>query len=260
LNANTARNLFGLGLLASIQAGCGGGGGSESAACQAGVNNLNPVFCASPAVTQTPDPGPVGQTPNPSPGPGPVALTLAPSSLTIGNCTTRIPFIFSGGVGPYSIFTSDNFNVPASAALPLDDIRSYFFADLRYPPLGGPAVPNPVVATLTVLDSQARSAVATITTPLRDNACPANPLLKVFPETANFRTSEILAFQISGGPTVAATPTVTFADAGVAELVAADAASVTVRAVAAVRATTLMTIATADGQRASVVLNVLPHP
>jgi hypothetical protein len=246
--------------LASIQAGCGGGGGSESVACQTGVNNLNPVFCAAPAATQTPNPGPSPVSQTPSPSPGPIALTLAPSALTIGNCTTRIPFIFSGGLGPYSIFTSDNFNVPASAALPLDDIRSYFFADVRYPPPGTITIDDPAVATLTVLDSQARTAVATITTPMRGGACPANPLLKVFPETANFRTSDILAFQISGGPAVAATPTVTFADAGVADVVAADATNVTVRAIAAVRATTLMTIATADGQRASVVLNVLPHP
>jgi hypothetical protein len=237
VTTKTARNILAAALLASMLA-CGGG--DPPTVC---TSVMHPVTCAA-----RPDSVTQAQTPAP-------ALSVAPSALTIGNCTTRIPFIFSGGVGPYTIFTSDNFNVPVSTALVLDDVRFYFFADIRYP-VGR----DPDPATLTVLDSQSRTAIATIRTPRTFDSCPMNPLLKVFPETANFRTSEILAFQVSGGPPRTETPEVTFADAGVAELVAASAATFTVRAVAAVRATTLMTVATADGQRSSIVINVLPQP
>ncbi|MDP3618680.1 MAG: hypothetical protein Q8R63_02695 [Ramlibacter sp.] len=193
-------------------------------------------------------------------GAGGSPLFLTPGELTIGNCTSRVPFIFQGGVPPYTVFTSDNFNVPVTAALQLADGRSYFFADIKYALSPGTIVLGSVEASLTVLDSQSRSSVSTITTPLElFQPCPSNPLLKVFPESANFRTSEVLAFQVSGGPAVAASPTVTFADAGVATVVAVSPTTVTVRAVATARASTLMTLATADGQRATVVINVLPQ-
>jgi hypothetical protein len=183
-------------------------------------------------------------------------LSLSPAALTIGNCTTRVPFIFNGGVAPYTIFTSDNFNVPVSSPLSLGDGRFYFFADVHY---ALQQFPTPTtVATLTVLDSESRVATASITTPTQLQACSSNPLLVVLPETANFRTSEVIAFQIFGGSS-SSNPTVTFADAGVAQIVSVSPTTVTIQAVSSVRATTLMTIAIGN-QRASVVVNVLPQP
>jgi hypothetical protein len=192
-------------------------------------------------------------------GQGGQPLSLTPAALTIGNCTTRVPFIFRGGIAPFTVFTSNNFNVPVSSALPLADGRSYFFADVRYPPIIPPPDERTFVATLTVLDSQSRSAVVTVTTPVRaTDICPANLLLQVLPESANFRRTEILTFQVSGGPSPAAVPKVTFADAGIAEVVSVSATTVNVRAVGV--GATLMTIESGDGQRASVVINVLPQP
>lgn len=229
MNTNTVNKILATGILASALAACGGG--DTMLVCPAGID---PAVC-------TPRPDAVN-----------TALSLEPAELIIGNCTTRVPFIFRGGTRPYTIFTSDNFNVPVTSALELPDGRFYFFADIKYPAGFGST------ATVTVLDSQSRTAIATIATPSRTDQCPANPLLRVLPESANFRASEILAFQVSGGPSPAVVPTVTFADAGIAEVVAISASTVNVQAKAP--GATLMTVATADGQRASVVINVLPQP
>lgn len=180
-------------------------------------------------------------------------ISLTPASLTVGNCTSRIPFIFSGGVPPYRIFTSDNFSVPVSSPAPLGDGRYYFLADVHWPSPFNGLFERP--ATLTVLDSGSRTASASLSTPPSDEGCPSNPLLAVVPESATFRTSEILAFQITGGPVSPSVPTVTFADAGLAEVVSVGTDAVSIRALRA--GSTLMTIETADLQRASVVINVL---
>lgn len=191
-------------------------------------------------------------------------ISLTPASLEVGNCTTRIPFLFSGGIPPYTVLSSDNFDVPVSSPISLGDGRFYFFADVHWPyPIFLNLPPFRSNQTLTVLDSQSRTAVATVTTPEPTSACPSNPLLTISPESANFRTSEILAFQVLGGPATRSAPIVTFADAGVAEVVTVNVTentiTITVRAVSNVRASTLMTVATADGQRATVVINVLPQ-
>jgi hypothetical protein len=184
-----------------------------------------------------------------------VALTLTPDALTVGNCTTRLPFLFSGGTPPYTVLTSDIFSAPVSSALDLAPGRSYFFADLKFPLGSGGLV------TLTVLDSQSRTVVSRVTAIPSSQPCPSNPLLLVSPESANFRLTEILAFQISGGPTRTVPPTmpiVTFSDGGVAEVVSLSDTTINVQARRP--GPTLMTVATADGQRASIVINVLPQP
>lgn len=200
-------------------------------------------------------------------------ISLTPASLEVGNCTTRIPFLFSGGIPPYTVLSSDNFDVPVSSPISLGDGRFYFFADVHWPyPIINNLPPFRSNQTLTVLDSQSRTAVAIVSTPEPTSACPSNPLLTISPESANFRMSQNLAFQVSGGPATRSAPTVTFADAGVAEVVAVTvdpAIAITVRACGAegsntaicpVRRSTLMTVATSDGQRATVVINVLPQP
>ncbi|MDP3760027.1 MAG: hypothetical protein Q8R01_05870 [Ramlibacter sp.] len=190
---------------------------------------------------------------------GPLAVT--PASLSVGNCTTRVPFIFNGGTAPFRVLTTNNFSAPVSSPIALGDGRHYFLADFAYGPVqtpGGIAVVVP--STLTVLDSQGHSATSDVSTSITDSPCPTNPLFLVSPESADFRTSEILAFQLSGGSTTPTVPTVTFADSGVAQVISVSATNVVVQAVSAVRATTLMTVANADGQRASVVIRVLPQP
>ena len=186
-------------------------------------------------------------------------LEVTPASLDVGNCTTRVPFIFTGGAAPFRVLTTNNFHAPVSSPIALGDGRYYFLADFAYPagstPGGRALEESP---TLTVLDSQGHSATSDVITDISNNACPNNPLFLVSPESSDFRTSEILAFQLSGGSTAATPPTVTFADSGVAQVISVSATTVVVQAVSTVRATTLMTVANADGQRASVVIRVLP--
>jgi len=198
------------------------------------------------------------------------ALSVAPGALTIGDCTTNVPFIFSGGVPPYTVFSSDNFRVPVSSPLKLDEsLGSYYYtATIQYGTslltnTGAVSFTNPLLpATLTILDSQSRTATVKVTTEAIGTPCPLNPLLKVIPESANFRASEIRSFQVTGGPTPAKAPIVTFADPAVAKHVPVSDTEFNVQAVESVTVprTTLMTVVTADQQRTSVVITVLPQP
>lgn len=190
-------------------------------------------------------------------------LSVTPGALTVGDCTTNIPFIFSGGVAPYTVFTSDNFAVPVSSPLPIG-ANSYFTASVRALNPNNIVAPQPgaYAATLTVLDSQSRTATATITVPSVHVSCPSNPLLAVFPESANFRLSEIRAFQVSGGASTGRIQSVTFSDASIATVsgpitTATDTATVNVQALKV--GTTLMTISSSDGQKANIPLIVLPQ-
>ena len=250
-NQKARRNLFGASIAASslfLVASCGGGGDD---AC------TNTTFCPAASIAA----GTPGSTANPAvqaPTSAVVALAVAPASITIGNCTTGVPFIFRGGQPPYTVFTSNNFAVPVSAPLPLDANRSYFFADVHFAPTTDPDRRIEITSTVTVLDSQSQTAAATITTPVTFDGCtPNRPPFEALPESANFRTSEERVFDLSGGS--GAVPTVTFADVGVARVVSVSASQVRVQAVATTSASTLMTIAD-GGQRTSVVINVLPQP
>ncbi len=130
---------------------------------------------------------PIGQTGIPP--------SLFPQSINAGDCTTNIPFVFTGGTSPFTVLTSDNFGVPVGPALPFGS-NSYFTASIR-----NPTPPNgmfPYKATLTVLDGQSRTATAFITID-STHACPANALLKTEPASANARVTEKLTFQITGG-------------------------------------------------------------
>jgi hypothetical protein len=172
--------------------------------------------------------------------------------MTIGDCTTNIPFVFIGGTAPFTIFTSDNISIPVSAALPVG-VNSYFTASIKA--LGNQIAP--IVATLTVLDSQARAATANITIPVVHDSCPANPLLQTSPASANMRASEILAFQVSGGAALVSAPfhSFKFSDPAIATIVMDSAATFHVQALAA--GSTLLTVTSADGQNANISLTVL---
>lgn len=179
-----------------------------------------------------------------------VPPSISPSAITVGVCTTNIPFIFVGGTAPFTIYTSDTFEIPVSGALPLG-ADSYFTASVKDP------TPLTKIATVTVLDSQARSAVATITIPKPNHECPANPLLQTLPASANMRVSEILAFQVSGGPVPAQNASFTFSDSSVAKLVRSSSSTFEVQALAV--GATLLTVTSADGQNANIPINVFPQ-
>jgi len=203
-------------------------------------------------------------------------LSVAPGAITVGNCTTNVPFIFSGGTGPYTVFSSDNFSVPVSSPLALDPAvnSSYFTATVKYSREALiQLAPNPVSSTLTILDSQSRTATVIVTTPTLPiptgpEACPSNPLLRIFPESGNFRESEIRSFEVvegltPGGPLAV----ISFSDPSVAKSFPVSLVSpFTFKVQAeplrpgAVSATTLMTVEGANGQRSSIVITVLPQP
>jgi len=208
------------------------------------------------------------------------AISISPAKISVGRCTTNIPFIFTGGDKPYTVFSTDNFNVPVSAALELDRaVGSYYFTASTLSREG---------ATLTVLDAQSRTATVVVDTLLGTGTgpCPENPLLKVIPESANFRASEIRSFQVTGGPLQSKSDpiptkdplTVYFFDTPsvppvlfeppvatyirTTPVTASSALSFNVQAVSSVTTprTTLMTVVTADNQRTNVVIRVLPQP
>jgi hypothetical protein len=172
--------------------------------------------------------------------------------MTIGDCTTNIPFVFKGGTAPFTIYTTDNVDIPVSAALPIGS-DAYFTASIRA--LGSQIAP--VIATLTVVDNQSRTATAKITIPVVHDSCPANPLLQAWPASANMRVSEILAFQVSGGGTLAATPfhSFKFSDPAIAKVVMDGDANFHVQALAV--GSTLLTVTSADGQNVNISLTVL---
>lgn len=182
-------------------------------------------------------------------------LSVTPSSLAVGNCTTRVPFIFNGGASPYRVLTTNNFDVPVSSALPLGDGRYYFLADFHYPP----AIDDHS-DTLTILDNQGHSTTVAVKTKTTTDVCPTNPLLVISPEAADFRRSEILAFQLSGGSPTATVKEIKFADDGVAKVLSGVAVPIVVQAVSLEQRATLMTVMYTDGQQASVVIRVLPQP
>ena len=122
------------------------------------------------------------------------ALSIAPGAITTGDCTTNIPFFFNGGVAPYRLFTSNNFQVPISSALSSAG-RAYFTASVKY---DGAPVTLPHTETLTVLDSQSRTATVNIVV-TTSQSCASNPLLIALPASASMRVTEILTFQLSGG-------------------------------------------------------------
>lgn len=195
------------------------------------------------------------------------APSIFPATVNAGDCTTNIPFVFTGGTAPFTVLTSDNFGVPVSTALPLGP-DSFFTASIRTPERSGPPLAYPYTATVTVLDSQSRAAVASITIdfPFKTPPCPSNALLQTQPASANTRVTEIQTFQIIGGQppyTVVSqdydkltTPPTspTFATAAI------NAGNASFNVTAKKVGTALITLKGADGQQTNIVFNVLPAP
>jgi hypothetical protein len=177
------------------------------------------------------------------------APTISPSSITVGDCTTNIPFTIAGGTPPFTIYTSDNVNVPVSAAQPFGS--GYVFT-ASVGPLGGfLSYPG---ATLTVLDGQSRTATTQVTTGgAYHNTCPNNALLQTVPATANAHVTQTLTFQITGG---VPPYTVTSGSATVATVAMSGATSFNATAISVGSA--LLTVHSADGQNANVTFSVIP--
>lgn len=188
----------------------------------------------------------------------PPVISILPASITTSDCTTNIPFIFSGGTAPFTVITSDNILVPVSSAQELGS-KHYFLASLgSYSTKGVPWSEK-----VTVLDSQSRSAAADITV-ASAHTCALNPLLQTEPASANAHQTEILAFRITGG-----------AGAGHYSVKSSDTSIVTVpggvlpgstfnaQAMPSVpnrttEETVLLTVMSDDGQNANIRFTVLP--
>jgi hypothetical protein len=181
--------------------------------------------------------------------------SLFPPTLTVGDCTTNIPFVFTGGTPPFTILSSDNVGIRVSAPMPLGP-DTFFMASLGPllfippPPL---QPPYPSTATVTVLDSQSRAATARITIDVVHDRCPANPLLQVVPGTANAHVTEILAVQLSGG---LAPFSFTSNAPSIATVVASTSTSLNIQGLSS--GTALITVTSSDGQQANIPFTVLP--
>ena len=202
-----------------------------------------------------------------------VAPSIFPAAINAGDCTTNIPFVFTGGTAPFTVLTSDNFGVPVSAPLPLGP-DSYFTASIRTPQKSGLPLVYPYTATVTVLDSQSRAAESKITIdfPYKTPPCPSNAQLQTQPASANARVTEIQTFQITGGFTLPEKPsyTVKSSDYDTATFKIATPSTVATAFINAdntlsVRAikvgTALITVTSlTDNQQTNIVFTVLPTP
>ncbi|MDQ9168922.1 hypothetical protein Q8A64_00705 [Oxalobacteraceae bacterium R-40] len=179
-------------------------------------------------------------------------LSVLPRLLTIGDCVTNIPFVFSGGTPPFRILTTDNEAISVTAVQQLGNDH-YYLATIG--PVG--TWITPLVHTLTVLDSQSRAAVTEITIPafLGHTSCPDNgPLLQAIPSSANAHVSQILTFELRGGDGTFSPPT--SSNDSIASVVSQTGASFMVQARSP--GTALITVASGDGQRANIRFIVMP--
>lgn len=175
-------------------------------------------------------------------------ISLLPASITVSSCTTNIPFIFYGGTPPFNIYSSNNGNVPVSSALPLGS-KYYFLANVGS--LGGGA-------TMTVLDSQSRSATAAIAVGSVQDCLP-RPLLLTEPASASARETEILAFKIIGGKEPFSVVVVSSAPNAVAVPVGEfTVQTFNVQAIKTGTDPVLLKVSSSDGQNSIIKFTVLP--
>lgn len=197
---------------------------------------------------------------------------ILPASIIVSDCTTNIPFVFFGGTPPFSVYTGDRTHVPVSAPLPFG-ANSYFTANIRVQSLNGISS-DPYKVTLTVLDSQSKTATAEVIIPLSSvKTCPSNPLLEVVAGSTVAKVTEQISFQITGGkppykiksanymppndprsslPPFVSTPL----EAGPDNSFIATALSTG----GGLTGTTMITVTSDDGQQKNVVLTVYPQP
>jgi hypothetical protein len=202
--------------------------------------------------------------------------SIYPSAITISDCTTNVPFVFTGGTPPFTVYTGDNARVPVSAPLPFGP-DSYFTADVHMlaagPVFPAPTSRDPYKVTLTVMDSQSRIATADALVASQFD-CPSNAKLEVQAGSTVAKVSEKITFHVSGGQapyTISArdqsnaqpgmsiaVPDVTVLAAG-----AGDSFNVTAKSTggtATLTGASLITVTSKDGQQKNIVLTVYPQP
>jgi hypothetical protein len=200
--------------------------------------------------------------------------SVYPASITVSDCTSNIPFVFTGGTAPFTIYTGDNARVPVSGPLPFGP-DSYFTADVHtladnLPPF--PVAPDsttPYKVTLTVLDSQSRTATADVLIGSQ-LSCPQNLKLEVQAGSTVAKVSEIITFYVSGGKppykvttsneldapqTIASADQVVFKDGQYSF----DVTALSTGGVSLTGAS-MITVTSGDGQKKNIVLTVYPQP
>lgn len=201
---------------------------------------------------------------------------ILPASIIVSDCTTNIPFVVFGGTAPFSVYSGDNVHVPVSAALPFG-ANWYFTASVLVHSI--PAFS----ATLTVLDSQSKTATVEVSVPSTSlRTCPNNPILEVIAGSSVAKETERISFQIKGGK-----PPYTITSANylpnnpratedivsiveplnkmVSEVDSNGDYSFVVKALSianlpTLTGTAMITVTDADGQKKNVVLTVYPQP
>jgi hypothetical protein len=203
-----------------------------------------------------------------------VPPSIYPASITISDCTTNIPFVFTGGTPPFTVYTGDNARVPVSAPLPFGP-DSYFTADIHIL-AGGALFPNPTSAapykvTLTVMDSQSRIATADALVGSQF-ACATNAKLEVQAGSTVAKVTEKVTFSVSGGEPpytvtsrnqanapeqIARTDAIANLNNGAYTF---NVTALSTGGPSFVTGASLITVTSHDGQQKNIVLTVYPQP
>jgi hypothetical protein len=195
--------------------------------------------------------------------------------------------VFFGGTPPFSVYSSDTVHFPVSAPLPFG-ANSYFTAsvrDLQLPP-DIFATGLTYTATLTVLDSQSKTATAqVVVSDYSIHACPNNPVIEVVAGSTVAKETEQISLEISGSlppykitannyhlpgdPNTCSSPIVSVPDTDIVNADSSGQYPFTVTAMkipelhngSALVCTTMITVTSkTDNQQKNVVLKVYPQP
>ncbi|MGJ7913855.1 beta strand repeat-containing protein [Massilia sp. LXY-6] len=197
---------------------------------------------------------------------------ILPASITVSDCTTNIPFVFFGGTPPFTVYSGDNSHVPVSAALPFGT-NWYFTASVRVLPFSA-LVPDPFRTTLTVVDSQSKTATVEVLVPGSSvRTCPSNPILEVVAGSTVAKETEQISFQITGGTPPYKVESKNFLPFNTSQAYIstptgdlpgnsfiATALSTGSAVTGELTGTAMITVISRDGQQKNVVLTVYPQP
>jgi hypothetical protein len=196
------------------------------------------------------------------------APTLVPTTLSVSECTTDIPFVVRGGSAPFITYSTDSVNVttttpvkPTSAA----DFYVFTVSTSATSKLDGNY-------TITVLDGQSRTATAILAVPIATHTVCANfPKLTLSPTAIvatpmTVGTTQVITIQ-GGGDTADVDTTISFtpntSDASVVSISApvtgpnvSNAYQFTIQANAV--GTVIISVSSEDGQNAYIPVVVVP--
>lgn len=178
--------------------------------------------------------------------------TLAPSTLSVSECTTDIPFIVSGGTPPFSTFSTDSVNVPTTTPVAVGNF--YVFT------VSTSADTTATSYTVSVLDALSQAATATISVPINTHAaCPNNPKLTLSPTFATLNVGNSQQVSIQGAApafVVSSSDTAVATVGAVSGPDASNAYTFSVNAVAV--GTVIVRVQAGDGQNAFIPIYVVP--